>query len=215
MIVLAALRDLDDRAVFNSVAENIDPAREEPKGELNRTKPVKTAWKSLVERTPDGDSVQRLVNLLGVKQLTTDAFGRSEDAIQGAHVSKPDYSRRILSEQIAPGEVRDQVVLSDMDRWKRDRSGPMFARLLAATEDSKTYVEVWEYFSEQMTDEELRELADALIEATLSADGATATMETQPAMLAVWRCIHRRIIRRPESVDWLSGHIERAISDQS
>lgn len=211
VIILAALRDLDDRAVFNFLAENIDPAREEPKGELDRTKPVKTAWKSVVEKTPDGDAVQRLVNVLGIKQLTTDAFGRSEDAIQGAHVSEPDYFRRILAEQMAPGEVRDQVVLSDMYRWKRDRNGPMFARLLAATDDSKTYVEMWEYFSERMTDEELLELADALIDATLSADGAAATMESQPALVAVWRRINRRIIRRPESVDWLSGHIERAI----
>jgi KAP family P-loop domain len=211
VIVLAALRDLDDRSVFNFLAENIDPAREEPKGELDRTKSVKAAWKSLVERTPDGDSVQRLINVLGIEQLTTDRFGRSQDAVQGAHVAEPDYFRRILAEQMAPGEVRDQVVLSDMDSWKRDRGGPMFARLLAATEDAKTYVQMWEYFSDRITDEELLELADALIEATLSADGSAATMETQPALLAVWRRINRRIIRRPQSVDWLSGQIERAI----
>lgn len=211
VIILAALRDLDDRAVFNFLAENIDPAREEPKGKLDPTKPVKAAWQSLIEKIPEGDSVQRLVNVLGIKQISTDRFGRSEDAVQGAHVSEPDYFRRILAEQMAPGELRDQVVLSDMNSWKRDRRGPMFARLLAATEDSKSYVELWEYFSGRMTDEELLELADALIEATLSANGAAATMETRPALLAVWRRINRRIIRRPESVDWLGGQIERAI----
>ena len=211
VIVLAALRDLDDRAVFNFLVENIDPAREKPEGELDSTKVVKNAWKSLVERTTDSDAVQRLVNVLGIRQLTTDALGRSEDAIQGAYNSEPDYFRRILAEQLAPGEVRDQTVLSDIDHWKRERQGPMFASLLAATDDSKSYVERWEYFSDRITDEELLELADSLIGAVANALGAAATMETQPALLAVWRRINRRIVRRPESVDWLSDHIGRVM----
>jgi hypothetical protein len=211
VIVLAALRDLDDRAVFNFLVENIDAAREKPEGELDRTKVVKNAWKDLIEQTPDGGAVQRLVNVLGIRQLTTDALGRSEDVIQGAHNSEPDYFRRILAGQMASGAVRDQVVLSDIDHWKRDRGGPMFVNLVAATDDSKAYVESWEYFSDRMTDEELLELADAVIRAISDTFGAAATMETQPALLAVWRRINGRIVNRPLSVNWLAEHIERVL----
>jgi hypothetical protein len=36
-------------------------------------------------------------------------------------------------------------------------------------------------------------------------------METQPALLAVWRRINGRIVNRPLSVNWLAEHIERVL----
>lgn len=97
-----------------------------------------------------------------------------------------------------------------MDRWKQDRAAPMFSRLCTATDESKRYVEVWEYFSWRLTDDELFELAEGLIRETLRNDGLAASMNRRPALFAVWRGCNRRR-RRKDSVEWLSRLIVAAI----
>jgi hypothetical protein len=212
VIVLCALRDMNDRAVFDFIEENIDIARLDPGTGPIKDKDVSEPWKALLARTPNSDAVQGLVDVLAVKQLSS---GRSvlgaSGAVQGAHqIGATDYFRRILQEQLSPGELRDQEVLGDIERWKQDRGGPMFLRLFNTTDDAPRYVNVWEYFAWRIEDEDLFDLAGGLIDETLRADGREANMKSRPVLLATWRRLNRRG-QRPESVAWLQAQITLAL----
>ncbi|MGH2437733.1 MAG: hypothetical protein ACRDFA_12185 [bacterium] len=74
-----------------------------------RTKTVKEAWTTLVADLPNGVTVQRLVDLMGIEQLSTrTTLGDIASAPQGVHEYDPvDYFRRIVAEDLAPEELRD------------------------------------------------------------------------------------------------------------
>jgi hypothetical protein len=116
----------------------------------------------------------------------------------------------MLAEQLAPGEVRDQETLRDIEQWNQDRGGPMFERLFDAIDKIGRYVAVWEYFATRIETEDLYGLAERLFQETLRADGAGANMRDRPALLAVWRRLNRRRLRQ-ESAEWLSGQIRVAL----
>ncbi len=177
----------------------------------DKSETVASDWKALLKRTPNADAVQRLVDVLGVQKLTGRIIGRGSEGVQGVANNGPtDYFRRMLAEQLAAGEVRDQEVLRDIDRWNRDRGGPMFERLFDATAKAERYVAIWEYFATRIETEELYGLVERLFQETLHADGASANMQDRPALLAVWRRLNSRRLRR-ESVEWLSGQIAIAL----
>ena len=177
----------------------------------DKTETVAADWKALLKKTPNADAVQRLVDVLGVQKLTGRVIGRGAEGFRGVANDGPtDYLRRMLAEQLAPGEVRDQQVLRDIERWNRDRGGLMFERLFDAADKTERYVSVWEYFATRIETEDLYGLAERLFHETLHADGASANMQDQPALLAVWRRLNRRRLRR-ESVDWLNEQISLAL----
>jgi hypothetical protein len=177
----------------------------------DKSETVASDWKALLKKTPNADAVQRLVDVLGVQKLTGRVIGRGSEGVQGlANDGPTDYFRRMLAEQLAPGELRDQEVLRDIERWNRDRGGPMFERLFDATDKTERYVAVWEYFATRIETEDLYGLAERLFQETLHVDGASANMQDRPALLAVWRRLNRRRLRR-ESVEWLNGQIAIAL----
>src|SRR5260221_6228120 len=93
----------------------------------DKSETVASEWKALIKKSPNGDAVQRLVDVLGVQKLVGRVIGRGSEGVQGVANDGPtDYFRRMLAERLAAGEVRDQDVLRDVARWKQDRGGPMF-----------------------------------------------------------------------------------------
>jgi hypothetical protein len=177
----------------------------------DKTETVASDWKALLKKTPNADAVQRLIDVLGVRKLTVRVIGRGSEGVQGvANRGPTDYFRRMLAEQLAPGELRDQEVLRDIERWNHDRGGRMFEHLFDATDRTERYVAVWAYFAARIETEDLYGLAERLFQETLHADGAGANMQDRPALLAVWRRLNHRRLRR-ESVEWLNGQIALAL----
>jgi hypothetical protein len=86
----------------------------------------------------------------------------------------------------------------------------MFASLFYATDANGRYVQVWEDFAWRLEDDDLFDLADALMRETLRVDGPAASMKLRPAVTAVWRRLNRRP-RRADGVHWLTKQIERAL----
>ena len=169
------------------------------------------AWKKLLENTESAGAVQRLVEALHIKQLSVRVFDLGAEGVQGVQNTGPtDYFRRILAEQLAPGDLRDQEVLEDLERWKKDRTGPMFERLFNATDEAIRYVGVWRYFAWRIEDADVFELVDRLISETLLADGVRANIYGRPALLASWHRLDDRRYR-PEASTWLRSQIERAL----
>ena len=211
LIVLSVLRDLDDRSIFDFLVENIDAAREDPGQGPLKGKDVSPAWTSLLGQTAQSEAIQLLVDVLGIKQLTSNrslSIGADHQSVRDTGAT--DYFRRILQEQLLPGDVRDQEVLSDIEQWKRDRSGPMFSRLFGAGEERSRYIQVWETFAWRIEDDDLFELADGLIEETLKTDRAGASMQQSAALLATWRRLNRRG-QHAKAVDWLRKAIFRSL----
>jgi hypothetical protein len=210
VIIVTALR-YGAQPVFEFLVENIDPARHKPDDMLPRTKAIKDDWQSTLAKVPVADGAQRLVNLLGIEQLTTKTLTGAPESPQGASVGEPvDYFKRILAERIAPNELRDQTVLKDIASWKASRNGPMFSKLMAATEDDKQYVKVWEHFSTyQFSRDELLELAEGAVDAALTADGPSASMQ-RPVLLALWRRCNRSL-PFDQHIGWLNERIAKAL----
>ncbi len=211
LIVISALRDLESRAVFDFIAENIDVAREDPGQGPLKGKDVTKGWKAVVDGERKSDAVQQLVQVLGIRQLSAGRQVTTNSAPQGARIDEPtDYFRRILQEQLLPGEVRDQQVLADIERWNKDRGGEMVVSLFAAAEERTRYVQVWEYFAWRIEDDELFVLVERLLSETLEVDGPAASMKGRSALLAVWRRLNRRP-RRADAVAWLNAQIGKAL----
>ena len=157
-----------------------------------------------------GSAAQKLVDLMGIEQLTKDTIRTGTDSPQGVQESEPvDYFRRIAAEELSPSELRDQSVLRDIDQWKSTRSGPLLGRLLASSDADEEYARVWEHFSDRHTDAELMELVEQLVAKIKERDGSTAAADHR-ALIALWRrCNHR--LHRNEHVDWLRALILDAI----
>jgi hypothetical protein len=177
----------------------------------DKTDRVGSEWKALIKKTPNAGAVQHLIDVLGVKRLTGSVSGRGTEGVQGVASDGPtDYFRRMLAEQLEPGDVRDQEVLSDIDRWNKDRGGSMFERLFDAADQSGRYVAVWEHFAWRIEVEDLYELVERLFRETLQADGASANMQDRPSLLATWRQLNRRRLHR-DAREWLSHQIRLAL----
>jgi hypothetical protein len=126
---------MDDRAAFDFIAENIDFARQDSgKGPL-AGRDVSPAWKAVVTDAQNPPAVQRLMDVFSIHQLSSERHVSGERPTQSVGGDgDTDYFRRILQERLLPGDVRDQVVLADVERWKANRSAEMFASLFYATD---------------------------------------------------------------------------------
>jgi hypothetical protein len=172
---------------------------------------ILATWKALLEQTPNAAVAQGLVEKLGLVKLTGRATARRPEAIQGVANGGPtDYFRRMLAEQIAPGDVRDQEVLGDIQHWNEDRSGLMLEKLFNATDREDRYLRVWEYFGTRVETEELYDIAERLFRETLRADGSGANMRDRAGLLAVWRRLNRRP-DRAQAIAWLTAQIALAL----
>jgi hypothetical protein len=138
IVIVSALRH-GAEPLFEFLVADIDAARTEPDDILPRTQTIKAEWDQVVNKVPNGAAAQRLVDLTGITQLTRGHAANTTTAPQGVHVAEPvDYFSRIVAEEIAPGQIRDQDVLRDIDRWKTDRGGVLVERLVAASDADDT-----------------------------------------------------------------------------
>ena len=177
---------------------------------LPRTKTVKQDWDDLIAAVPNGHAVQRLVNLLGIEQLTRgNAVFNVATALQGVHTSEPvDYFRRIVAESLDSTELADQTVLKDIDSWNSGQHGPLVAGLLASSNINDEYSSRWEHFSGRHSDNQLLELTAELADRVLARDGACAEAD-HAGLIGLWRSANRRISRN-QHADWLCAQLLKA-----
>ncbi len=209
LIVLTALREgAPDVHAF--LVDQIDTARHKPDEFATGTQTVKAAWDKVLESTPHPDSVIALVDTLGILQLRSGKGIGPAEAPQGVRHGEPvDYFRRVLARTLAPGQVRDQEVLSDIPRWKASSDGSMFERLSVRTEPSDQYLRVWEHFAYNFSDAELLQLADELIELELRDNGAASAID-RPGLLSVWRrCMAQ--LSYDSYAPWLAATVNRVL----
>ena len=212
VVIISALRHGAPDA-YTFLVANIDSARHEPDKLdelLPRTKTVDADWKELVETLANGAAVQRLVDLLGIKQLEKDPIVTSPASPQGVHVQEPvDYFSRIVAEELSPNELRDQDVLQHIERWKSGQREILVDRLVSATGDNRHYGEIWEHFSERHTEADLIALTE-LVVARLLKEGGSSAAADHPAILALWRRCNRRF-QRNQHTEWLADLIVSAV----
>jgi hypothetical protein len=188
----------------------MDAARQDAKTDLETLpKQVKAAWDRLIAEHPQGESVQKLVNTLGLAQLSRDG-GMRDVHPQGVANSEPsDYLRRALSERVAPGEIPDQVVLADIVAFVEQQSQKMVGQLSASWETSP-YVRRWEHFSDLVPTASLLPIAAAIITERLK--NIHGGDKDEP-LLAVWRRANRRLRQSdPQNAQWLASQLVRTLS---
>ena len=207
LVILSVLRH-GAEPVYKFLLADIDAARHGPHDIFPRTRDVKERWTRMLAELSAGPAAQKLVALMGIKQLAESVGVGSP---QGVHESGPvDYLRRIAAEELGPSELRDQSVLKDIDRWKHTRGGgPLLDRLLAASDADEDYARVWEHFSYRHTDAEVMQLVERLVAMIKERDGSAATAD-HGALIALWRQCNRRLGKK-EQRDWLQGLIVDAI----
>lgn len=209
IIIVSALRH-GAEPVYRFLLADIDAARHKPDDMFPRTKDIKDEWTRVLAKVPAAAAAQKLVDLMEIEQLTKDTIRTGTDSPQSVQVSEPvDYFRRIVAEELSPSELRDQVVLRDIDQWKDTRRGPLLDRLLQSSEADDEYARVWEHFADRHTDAELMELVEHLVARMKERDGSDAAADHR-ALIGVWRRCNRRL-RRNEHADWLRALIADAI----
>ena len=209
LIVLTALRHGAPES-FDFIVVNAETARStRPKDEHGAGTAVKTVrarWDLLRDSLTKPTEVQRLIDVLELPQLSSDEHVSVQSLPQGIHNDEPvDYLGRILAGRIPPGEIRDQEVLKDIVSWKKSRSAQMLKRLVASTNESGQYVDIWEHYDCHFSDDQLIEIATGLIADALNHLKANASIN-HPAMHAVWRRCTRRL-GRDTKTDWLIDQI--------
>jgi hypothetical protein len=208
LIVVSALREGAPDS-FDFLVSELDAVRHKERDWPQPSTAIQDAWKKHVESLPNGALVQRLVDFLALEAIAQpNAKGRPQGV---AHDEPNDYFRRVLAEELAGDELRDQQVLREMDAWIAGSSDEMTPRLLAATESDRRYVRVWEHFSDRVPDDKLLPLASTLLEALRKRDGVR-TSGKHPAVLALWRTANRHLGRTSEASKWLSTELAAALA---
>ena len=214
LIVLTALRHGAPKA-FDFIVVNAETARterpriEELAGTAEKT--VSDRWKSLRDSLTKANEVQILVDSLALPRLSPDRTISVQSLPQGISNDGPvDYLGRILGGRIPPREIRDQAVLGDIESWKSHGSAEMLKRLVDSTPESSRYVEIWEHYTDRLSEDQLVDIATGLIAEVLRCLRANASINqpatNHPAMLAVWRRSNRRL-QRDTNTDWLIEQI--------
>ena len=133
VILVSALRHGAD-PVYKFLRGNIDAARHKPNAILTRSTTVKAEWENVIGSIANGAAAQKLIDLLGIDQLTKAVAVNVTLSPQGVHKNEPtDYFRRINAEEIGPTELRDQTVLLDIERWQASRDVALVDKLVAAS----------------------------------------------------------------------------------
>jgi KAP family P-loop domain len=209
VLLVTALREGAPEC-FEFLLRHIDECRNKPDAldlAIGQPDSVKAHWAKLLERA-EGEDIQRLVDALCLERLSS----RSErSGSQGVCNEEPvDYFRRLLAEELAPGETPDQVVLEDIANWNTDRKCHSLERLTEDDEPSD-YVRKWEHLSVEVPTKGLLELASCLLARIAQRDLATASAKDH-ALLAIWRVCSRRVPRTPATTEWLAQWCERALA---
>ena len=206
LVILSVLRH-GAEPVYRFLLADIDAARHEPDNMFPRTQDIKERWTQVLAKLSAGPAAQKLVDLMGIKQLAESVGVGSP---QGVNKSEPvDYFRRIAAEELGPSELRDQSVLNDINRWKHTRGGPLLDRLLAGSDADEDYPRVWEHFSYRHTDAEVIQLVERLVAMIKERDGSAAAAD-HGALIALWRQCNRRLGKK-EQREWLRALIVDAI----
>ena len=209
IVIISALRHGAQEA-YTCLIGGIDAARHEPDATLPRTKTVKDEWEKVIGNTANGAAAQRLVDLLGIKQLTKGLAVNVASSPQGVHKNEPtDYFRRIVAEQVDPTELHDQEVLRDIERWQASRDVTLVDKLVGVSEENEEYTRVWEHFSSRHSEAELMELTERVVASVLKRDGSSAQGD-HGAIIALWRRCDRRL-RPNQHADWLRTLILSAV----
>ena len=210
VFVLAVLRQ-SAQPEYDFLLSHIDAARAEPSEFLPRTMTITDDWAQLLNAQPNRLAAQRLVDLLGIARLSDSPPQNVAAAPQGVRHAEPaDYFRRIVAEQLDPDGVRDQVVLQDMEAWRKDHASAMVDRLVEATANTTKYVEIWEHFTFRCSEEDLVELTSTVAQRVLERDGREAAAD-HPALLALWRRCNRRL-PQDRYAEWLLNIITSAMA---
>ncbi len=209
IVTVSALRH-GAQPVYEFLVADIDAARNKPNDVLPRTMTVKGDWEALLATIPSRAAVQKLINVMGITQLSTKDWTSDEKSPQGVHITEPvDYFRRIVAGELSPGEIADQAVLGDIDRWNAGADTALLAGLVASTDEEDQYVLVWEHFAFRHSDDQLAALINEVIDFLLARDGASADAK-HTAAIALWRQGHRRFPQDSKSA-WLGDLILRAV----
>ena len=209
IVIISALRHGAEEA-YKFLIGGIDAARHEPDAILPRTKTVKEEWEKAIENIANGTAAQRLVNLLGIKQLTKGLAVNVTSSPQGVHKNEPtDYFRRIVAEQVDPTELHDQEVLRDIERWQASRDVTLVDKLMSVSEENEQYTRVWEHFSFRHSEAELMELTERVVASVLKRDGSSAQGDHSAIIALSRRC--NRQLRSNQHADWLQMLILSAV----
>lgn len=135
---------------------------------------------------------------------------------QGIRNDNPtDYWRRMNSEFIPAGEIRDQEIIKAIRTWKSHHSGIALRGLslveaLYSEESSSTKLEQFAaYF---LDGKEIRELAASLFATILEREGVKANVDSCPGFVSLWRLSSRKPMERAEDhKEWVLGQILRAL----
>ena len=215
VIIVTALRHGEESA-YRFLVSAMDAARMDRSEMLPRTMSVKEEWEETKKGFANPGAVERLVDILGIKQLTRHSVNANERSPQGIHSNEPiDYFRRILAEGLDSAELRDQTVLRDILEWRRTRGGNLVPNLLGESGEAAHYAGVWKHFSAfhlsaGHPDTELMELTSAVVTGVLERDGAAAAVG-HPAIIALWRTCALRP-QNGQFDEWLHALILGTIS---
>lgn len=209
VVIVAALR-LGAAPVFNFLLSDIDPARHKPDRILPRTEAIPKSWAKVIKTLAQGEAAQRLVDLMGIEQLSRRNVSDFEPGPQDTHEYDPvDYVRRIVAEDLAPGELRDQTVLRDLDEWTAGKRETLVAGLVNATDADDTYSRRWEHFASRHGSEQLIELAGEVADRVVARDGASAAAD-HPALISIWRATRNYGVM-PETAAWVEEQSVKAV----
>ena len=147
---------------------------------------------------------------MGIEQLSGNGLSDFEAGPQDVHQYDPvDYFRRIVAEDLAPGELRDQTVLRDIDDWKAGRPEALVTGLVKATEEDDTYSRRWEHFAARHPSEQVIDLARQVANRVLERDGRSAVAD-QAGLISIWRAIRSRAFIL-ETATWVEEQAVKAV----
>ena len=214
IIILSALRHGAPQA-FTFLLVNIDAARgcytEDMPRILNaKVLNVKDDWKALLKSEPKARAVQYLVNLLRIDQLIMDSAPEFPRSPQGVYLVEPvDYFSRVVAQELAPSEVRDQGVLRHIDRWKSGERSLLVEGLTLTSDVDQDYVNIWQHFADMHTKSDLIALTQ-LVVARMCENGGASASGDHPALSALRRAFNR-VDGQGESVKWLTDLITSVV----
>ena len=210
IVIISALRYGAPDA-FEFLLANIDRAREGPNPLQPDTGSVKGEWEKLLASLPSGKAVQRLVDLLGIAELSRGFQDDASLSPQGVRIEDPvDYFSRVVAERIGPEELRDQEVLRHIEQWKSGEAEPLVNRLVPDDPGDGHYASVWMHLTRRPDEKALVELAELVVDRLLLIHGPSASVN-HPG-LSVLRVKCGQCLPKNQYADWLTGLINGSLS---
>ena len=171
---------------------HIDIARQQPgtwQPDIDALDKIKDKWKKLVKSIPNGQSVQALVDLLEIETLKSVGPVALTLSPQGVHIREPvDYFSRIVAEELAPRELRDQEVLRDIHGWEIDRTDSLIRRLVPSETGDDHYLRVWSNLAVEPREQDLIDLARAVLKRALSIYRASIDLRLPALVTLLEKC---------------------------